>query len=110
MIRAFKYVIDHRDQSDHADHRLVVPDVLRVLHPSQRICNVFAPAWANFHCVDVGTRQIVGPVLGHRLNLKRRLLTVLRRLQAARTIAPSVGVMPPASRNQRLPTGADAPA
>jgi hypothetical protein len=42
--------------------------------------------------------------------LKRRLLTVLRRLQAARTIAPSVGVMPPASRNQRLPTGADAPA
>ena len=46
IIRAFKYVIDHSDQSD---HRLVVQDVLRALHLSQRICNVYIIHQRNHH-------------------------------------------------------------
>lgn len=49
----------------------------RFRHPRERIREVVSPARANTLRGDVGVRQIIGPVLGHRLDQKRGLLAVL---------------------------------
>lgn len=62
-----------------------------VRHAGERRGESLSPAGSACGGVAIGFGEIVGPILGQRLDQERRLGAVLDRLEAQRTVAAAIG-------------------